>query len=207
MTTLRTLFTKSALILATSLAFCASASATVLTTKLTADNSFIAYLSSSNTTLGDQFSSGINWGTVYTGTLTLGTLNQYYLHISALDAGGVAGLLGEISLTGSGYHFANNAMTLLTGSNLITANTTGYSNAYTATMSYGANNASQTWGTVAGISTSAQWIWSGNNDFNNQSFFTVAILKDAPANVPEPGSLGLLGLGLLALTRFGKKAK
>lgn len=207
MTKLRNIFTQSALILSTSLVFCASASAHLLTTKLTADNSFVAYLSDANTTQGTQFSSGTNWGTVYTGSFALNGLNTYYLHISALDAGGVAGLLGEFSLAGSGYHFANNTTSLLTGSSLITANATGYTSAFTATTNYGLNNNSQTWGTVAGISNSAQWVWSGNNDTNNASYFSVAILKDTPANVPEPGSLGLLGLGLLALTRFGKKAK
>jgi hypothetical protein len=206
-TTLRTVLVKSVLIATASLAFCANASANLLTTKVTADNSFIAYLSTSNTVMGSQFSAGNNWGTVYTNSVALNGLNQYYLHISATDAGGVAGLLGEFSLAGSGYHFANNTTSLLTGSNLITANTTGYTNAYTATTSYGANNSSQTWGTVAGISTAAQWVWSGNNDTNNLSFFSVAILKDTPANVPEPASIGLLGLGLLALTRFARKAK
>jgi len=137
-------------------------------------------------------------------TYTLGSLSQYYLHIAATDAGGVAGLLGQFTL-GSGYHFANGATSLLTGSNLITANTTGFANAYTATTSYGVNGVSP-WGTLGGIAGNAQWVWSGNNDVNDASFFTVAILKDAPANVPEPGSLGLLGLGLLALTRVAKKA-
>ena len=204
---LRSLFVQSAIVLSTSLAFGASASAHVLTTKITADNSFIAYLSASNTTQGTQFSSGTNWGTVYSSAIALGSLDQYYLHISALDAGGVAGLLGEFSLAGSGYHFANNTTSLLTGSSLVTANTAGYASAFGAATSYGLNNASQTWGTVSGINTNAQWIWSGNNDTNNFSFFSVAILKDTPANVPEPGSIGLLGLGLLALTRFAKKAK
>jgi hypothetical protein len=206
-TTLRSFFRQSAIILSTSLAFCGSASAHLLTTKITADNSFVAYLSASNTTQGTQFSSGTSWGTVYGSYIALGSLDQYYLHISATDAGGVAGLLGEFSLAGSGYHFANNTTSLLTGSNLVMANTTGYANAYSATTSYGLNNASRTWGTVNGISNNAQWVWSGNNDTNNFSFFSVAILKDTPANVPEPGSIGLLGLGLLALSRFAKKPK
>lgn len=206
-TTLRSFFVRSAIILSTSLVFCASASAHLLTTKITADNAFIAYLSASNTTQGTQFSSGTNWGTVYSSYAVLGDLDRYYLHIAATDTGGVAGLLGEFSLAGSGYHFANNTTSLLTGSSLITANTTGFANAYSATTSYGLNNASQTWGTVSNISSSAKWIWSGNNDTNNFGFFTVAILKDTPANVPEPGSIGLLGLGLLALTRFAKKSK
>ncbi|WP_332876956.1 PEP-CTERM sorting domain-containing protein [Massilia sp. S19_KUP03_FR1] len=202
--TLRSLLLKSALVLSASAALCASATAGVLTTKVSVDNGFSAYLSTTNNTLGTTFSSANDWYTVTRGSVTLGTLAQYYLHIAAYDQGGVAGMLGAFSLADSGYHFANGTTSLLTGSNLITANTTGFTGAYTATTSYGANGVAP-WGSLAGISSSAQWIWSGNNDFNDRSYFTIAILKDAPSNVPEPGSLGLLGLGLLALTRVAKK--
>jgi hypothetical protein len=204
--TLRSLLSKSALVLAASAAFCASATAGVLTTKISVDNGFWAYLSTTNNTDGTVFSSANNWYTATSGSVTLGSLDQYYLHIAAYDQGGVAGMLGSFSLAGSGYHFANGSTSLLTGSSLITANTTGASGAYTATTSYGANGVAP-WGTMAGISSSAQWIWSGNNDVNEKSYFSIAILKDAPANVPEPGSLGLLGLGLLALTRVATKAR
>lgn len=204
-TTLRSLLVKSALVVSASAAFCASASAGVLTTKISVDNGFSAYLATTNNTLGTAFSSANDWYTVTSGSVTLGSLDQYYLHIAAYDQGGVAGLLGSFSLADSGYHFANGTTSLLTGSNLITANATGFANAYTATTSYGANGVSP-WGTLAGISGNAQWVWSGNNDTNDYSYFSIAILKDVPANVPEPGSLGLLGLGLLALTRVAKKS-
>ena len=205
-TTLRNLFIQSAVVLTTSLAFCASASAGVLTTKISVDNGFNAYLATSATDLGTKFSSGTDWGIVTNGSIDLSGAATYYLHISAYDQGGVAGMLGQFSLANSGYHFANGATSLLTGSNLITANTVGYTGALSATSSYGANGVSP-WGTLSSIASTAQWVWSGNNDVNDYSYFSVAILKDAPSNVPEPGSLGLLGLGLLALTRFAKKAK
>jgi hypothetical protein len=204
--TLRSLFSKSLLVLAASAAFCASATAGVLTTRISVDNGFWAYLSTTNNTDGTVFSSANNWYAVTSGSVTLGSLDQYYLHIAAYDQGGVAGMLGSFSLADSGYHFANGSTSLLTGSSLITANTTGASGAYSATTSYGANGVAP-WGSMAGISSSAQWIWSGNNNVNDKSYFSIAILKDAPANVPEPGSLGLLGLGLLALTHVATKAR
>lgn len=178
----------------------------MLTTKITVDNAFTAYLATSNTVQGVQFSSGTDWNTVTTGSVELSGAAQYYLHISATDAGGVAGMLAQFSLANSGYHFADNSTSLLSGSSLILANAIGYTSAFSAATVWGTNGIGP-WGTVASIGSTAQWIWSGNNDSNNFSYFTFAILKDAPANVPEPASLGLMGLGLLALARFKAKSR
>lgn len=205
-TKLRNLIIKSTLAISASLAVCAAASAGVLTTSISVDNGFAAYLSTSANDQGTQFSQGNNWGVATTGSISLTDAAAYYLHISAYDQGGVAGMLGQFSLAGTGYHFADNSTYLLTGSSLITANAIGYTAASTATTNWGGNGVSP-WGAMTTIDSSAQWIWSGNNDTNDYSYFTIAILKDAPANVPEPGSLGLLGLGLLAASRFSRKGK
>lgn len=198
------------LALSASLAVCATASAHYITTKISVDNGFSAYIADSDTTAGTRFSVGTDWGTVTSNYAALNGANQYYLHIAAYDVGGVAGLLGSFSLAGSGYHFADNSTTLLTGSSLLTANAIGFNGVYSATTSYGVNGVSP-WGTLTGISSSAQWVWSGNNDANDVSYFSAVIFKDgfvpAATNVPEPGSLGLLGLGLLALTSVAAKSR
>jgi hypothetical protein len=114
-TSLRSFAVKTTFAAVTALAFAASASATTLTTKLAVDNGFTAYLSTSNSSTGTQFSVGHDWPTVVTGTVELGTAAKYYLQVAAYDDEGSAGLLGEFSLAGTGYHFADGSTTVLTG--------------------------------------------------------------------------------------------
>ena len=203
---LRSFAVKTTLAAATALAFAACASATTLTTKLAVDNGFTAYLSTSDIVQGAQFSSGHDWPTVVTGAIELGTAATYFLQIDAYDDEGSAGMLGEFSLAGTGYHFADGSTTVLTGSSLLTGNLTGFNGNYSAVTTINPANTSQ-WSGVSGIDAGAQWVWSRWYDFDNVSYFRLEILADAPADVPEPASLGLMGLGLLALSRFGKKAK
>jgi hypothetical protein len=197
---------KAALAISSALVVAASASATVLTTKISVDNSYVAYLASTDNSVGTQFVSGNDWSVPTTGTITLGTAAQYFLHIDASDAGGVAGMIGQFSLTGSGYHFANGLTTLATGSSLITGNATGFNGVYSAVSNYGTNGVAP-WSTQSAYAADSKWIWVGNNDTNNRSYFSVSILADAPASVPEPTSLALTALGLLALTRLRAKQK
>ncbi|WP_426116635.1 PEP-CTERM sorting domain-containing protein [Massilia sp. PWRC2] len=175
-----------------------AASATVLTTKLSVDNKYTAYLSTTDNTAGTLFSSGNSWYTTVADSVTLGSALQYFLHIDAVDEGGVAGMLGDFSLTGSGYHFANGLTTLSTGSSFITGNATGFNGSYSAVTNYGANGVSP-WGAKGDFKADSKWVWFGNNDSNNESFFSISILADAPAGVPEPASLGLVALALLAM--------
>jgi hypothetical protein len=181
-------------------AICASlfaascASATVLSSTVHADNTFIAYVSTSNTVAGTQFSSGSNWEIGTPGSVSLTAGQDYYLHVYATDVGGVAGLLGQFTLSNTDFTFGNNTQTLLTGIANWTVNTTGFDKAYVAASSYGVNGVGP-WNLQTDVSKNAAWIWSSNNDADNVVYFSTKITAKTAA-VPEPGSLALLGLGL-----------
>ena len=86
----------------------------------------------------------------------------------------------------------------------------------TATQ-YGANDNSGTiWnqvngGPIAGISGSAQWIWTAANFANEgapgfmDSVFIKTTMTDPPSSVPEPSTLLLISSGLISLVGLKKK--
>lgn len=178
------------------------AGAASLTARMTVDNSFTACISTDDSVQGTWVGSGDNWGATYTFTagLTPGVVN--YLHIVASDSGVIAGFIGDFSLSGSDFLFANGQSTLVTSSADWKVSAIGFGSNYSIPDEIGANGVSP-WGYRQGISSSAKWLWTNmGNDTHSTRYFSTPIIF-----VPEPsGSVvfatGLIGaVGLLRLRR------
>ena len=184
-----------------------SSSAAVLTTKMSVDNGYRVYISTADNVQGTLFGSNNNWTTTFTDSTVLTAGTSYFLHLYAYDEGGIAGFLGEFALTGGGHQFANNLTTLTTNTTNWMGNNTGFGSPYGAVGSLGTDGVGP-WGNRPNIADSATWIWAGNANDNNEAWFTTRINA-----VPEPTTVAMFGLGLLALgaarrrsEKGGKKA-
>ena len=190
------------------LVLCSAASATVLTAKTNVDNGYQIYLSTSDSVQGSLFGQGNNWYSTFTDSTSLVAGTDYFLHLYAYDQGGIAGLLGAFSLTGTDHQFANGLTSLTTNTTNWKGNNTGWGTPYTSLVDI-ATNGSGVWGGsfTGGVSPAAQWIWAGDANNNDQAWFSTKIV--AQNKVPEPSSTLLFAVGMigLAFLRLKKAAK
>ena len=171
------------------------AHAGLLTGALNVDNQHWVYLSTDDNTQGNLLSSGNDWTITDTFSAGLMAGTDYFLHIYAKDVGGIAGFLGEFNLTGSEHLFSNGLDEVLTNTSDWQVSTSGWNNYVNASMVNGTNGVGP-WGNIAGVDSSATWIWTTDAQNDNQVYFSLAITA---TDVPEPSTLAIFALALMGL--------
>jgi hypothetical protein len=196
---------------ALSISIAGLASATTISGTTTADNAFFMFLSTNNSMLGTQIASANNWPvavSVPASALSPGVTN--YLQVEVINYGLQSGFLGDFSLS-TGFQFANGTQSISTDTTWAGIYNSGNNSVAVqpwvmptgGVVSLGANGVAP-WGTIAGISSGALWIWpndasslpGGSACTNCTVDFSIAI---TPTAVPEPGMLAIFGSGVLAV--------
>lgn len=183
------------LLILLSFAMVGSVNAGIITGNLTADNKHTTYISTSQTLAGEQVAFGDELSEIESFSYNLETGVDYFLHIFAQDEGNMGAVLGEFFLTGGGHEFANGQNTIYTNNTDWLVKTNGWDGDELAT-SYAFNDGKGPWTEVTDISSSAQWIWNGNLNGQEQLYLSLAILA---IPVSEPSTLAVLALLILAI--------
>ncbi|MCP5271892.1 MAG: PEP-CTERM sorting domain-containing protein [Burkholderiaceae bacterium] len=189
-------FRPDAFVAAAVLCACGAAPAASLQGVFTADDFATVYLSTDLVAEAGEVivDKATTWQTMASfADVALAPGQDHYLLVSVRNSfGGMAMLIGDFSLGGTGFTFANGATTLSTDATHWTASTTGFASGGPAHV-VGLNGASP-WGTRPGVSAGAAFIWDSATFVpDGESYFVTRI-----AAVPEPGTWALWGAGLAA---------
>ena len=208
------------------------AAAATITATLTADNYYAMYLGTSTgqdvrfigrNELGRSGNPGTyNWSRAE--TWTFDPLASDYLYIAAWSDNSVAqGLIGQFTYAGGqflsnltdGWEVALGNLDLGDNSPAPTVGEFGsvVAAATWNSVQYFQNHGVSPWGTIAGISASAKWIWGTPN--LNQSgsgageyqIFRRPLTGITPTPVPLPAPLALLATGLALLPGLRRRAQ
>jgi len=165
-----------------------------------ADNAFTAYISDSDSSLGTEFLTGDNWQVTYHGTFNFTQAGTFYLHVVATDFGAPAMFVGAFGLTNGtdSATFVNGTQSLYTNATDWTAHVNSLAGASVGIADLGAVGSGQVWdGFVKpNISTEAHYLWHTSTAGERTMVFTTVITV-----VPAPSTMGLAGLGMLAMGR------
>jgi len=191
-----------------------SAMAIPVTVSMTADNAIISGgvcsdVSCMGGTLWTSIGSGLVHGDDWTQSDSISLDLDYGTHYFAWNlvniaenaADNPAGLLASISWAG-GLNASSSAWEIY---DFATGVTTDYATEYGQNSASASHYWNSNGGPVAGISDSAQWIFSSTNFSGNSPDSLWIRTSITLTQVPEPGSFILLGSGLVGLMSFYRR--
>ena len=160
---------------------------TVLNAHMTADNGYYVYLSTNERDTGTQFGSANNWFNTDNFSSKLNSSVVNYLHIYTYDQGGIAGFLGEFTLSDNRFKFSNDTQNLVTNTTDWRAYRDAFGGVSDLVTGLGFNGTSP-WGIRPGIASNAQWIWTHDADGDDVAYLSTTIVPvGAAVTATSPG--------------------
>src|ERR1700761_2659320 len=195
----------------------------ILTGNFAADNYAFVYLSTSADSRGTLIGQSSGWNPATALSPTNLADGTYYLNVEVINADSglysQGGFLGDFSLSGNAT-FSTGGTRLLTGASgwLASYNNSNFSYTQQAwvtptgtAMSEGANGISP-WGTISGISGSANWIWASDLQSGlalgtpgTQCAACTIDFQTQLTVVSEPASLSVMLIGLTGLAALRRR--
>ncbi len=157
---------------------------------------FTIYLSTDDSSAGDKFAEGDDWETSYDIGDELEAGKDYYLHVAATNTGAPAAFIGDFVINTDTHVFSNGETTLSTNTSDWQVSNSGWDD-YESVTDYG-ENGDDPWDTRDNIDESARWIWSDDNEDDDNVYFTTKISAVDPADPVDqcsaPGTMDTVGI-------------